>query len=138
MLAGCSNVKDPQFLKVEKFKIKNLGITQGTIGLNITYYNPNNFGVTIKETEADVYINSVLLGKFSQDSLVSVDKQSNFSIPISGTIPLNKVLQLDLNDLSNKEILIKADGTTKVGKLGIYVTKPVHYEGKHKLNEIKL
>ncbi len=138
IISGCTNVKDPEFLKIEKFRVKSFGITQGTIGLNVTYHNPNNFGVTIKETEAEVYVNSIHLGTFTQDSLISVEKKADFSIPISGTIPLDKFLQLNLKDLSNKEILIKAEGTTKVGKLGIYITKPVLYEGKHKLNDVRI
>lgn len=135
-LAGCTNIQQPEFRRIEKFRVKNIDLSQGTIGLNVTYYNPNTFGVTVKETEADLYINSVHVGKFTQDSTIGVNKTSEFSIPISGTVPLAELLQLKGN-LSNQEVSITADGTTKLGKLGVYVTKPFHYEGNFNPGMIK-
>ena len=135
-LGGCSNIKDPEFKRIDNFKIKSLGFQESVIGFNVTYYNPNNFGVTVKEAEANVYMDSILLGKFSQDSNVTVDKNSEFSIPLSGGIPLQTALKLNLQNLANRDIFLKADGSVKVGKAGIYISRPVHYQGIHRLDEI--
>jgi len=40
--------------------------------------------------------------------------------------------------LGRKDIFLKADGSVKVGKAGIYITRPVHYQGLHRLDEIRL
>ena len=137
ILSGCSKVKDPEFRRIDHFHVKSLGLEQTTIGFNVTYFNPNNFGVTVKETAADIYMDSVYLGKFVQDSTVSVNKNSEFSIPLFGAVTMKTALQMNFQDIGNRDILLKADGNVKVGKAGIFVTKAIHYQGKHRLSEIK-
>ena len=137
-LIGCKEIKDPEFRRVENLGIKNLGLLEATIGVNVTYYNPNGFGVTFKEAEADIYLDSTYLGKFIQDSSINVNREAEFSIPFSGTISMRTALNLDLESLSRRDVLLKAEGSAKVGKAGIYLNTPIHYQGKHRLEEIKL
>jgi LEA14-like dessication related protein len=137
ILASCAKVKDPEFRRLDHFHVKSLGLAQTTIGFNVTYFNPNNFGVTVKETAADIYMDSVYLGKFVQDSTISVNKNSEFSIPLTGAVAMKTALQMNFQNIGNRDILLRADGNVRVGKAGIFVTKPIHYQGKHKLGEIK-
>ena len=134
----CKEVKDPEFRSVENLGIRSLGLTRATIGFDVTYFNPNHFGVTVKEAEADIYLDSTYLGKFVQDSAVRVMKEAEFSIPFSGVISLRTALNLDLESLSKKNVLLKAEGSARVGKAGIYINTPIRYQGWHKLDEIKL
>src|SRR6476620_3389683 len=142
LLAGsfmsCKEVKDPEFRKVDEFGLRNLSLQDATVGFNVTYFNPNDFGVTVKEAEADIYLDSTYMGKFTQDTAIEVRKQSDFTIPFSGTVPLRKAMELNLESLSQKDILLKAEGNVKVGKAGIYVSRPIHYQGLHRLDEIQL
>ena len=137
-MAGCQKVKDPEFRRIENFKLRNLGFTDVTIGLHVTYFNPNNFKVTVKEAATDVYIDSVYLGKFSQDSLVRVGENAEFSIPLTGSIPLATALKMDFKEIETREILLQANGSVKVGKAGVYVNKDFNYKGSHKISELKL
>ncbi|MBO9683451.1 MAG: LEA type 2 family protein [Flavisolibacter sp.] len=136
LLAGCTNIKDPQFRRIDGFRLKNFGLQEAVIGFNVTYYNPNTFGVTVKEAGADVYLDTIYLGKFVQDSTVGVRKGSEFSIPLSGSVSFQKILNLDLQKLSQREVLLKANGSVKVGKAGIFITKPFNYQGNHRLEDI--
>ncbi|MBA2747119.1 MAG: hypothetical protein H0U44_12905 [Flavisolibacter sp.] len=138
LLSSCKDVKDPEFRRVDNFGIRKLRIQEATIGFEVTYFNPNNFGVNVKEAAADVYIDSVYLGKFIQERTVEVNKNAEFSIPFSGTIGFQKLLQLNLPNLLNKEVLLRADGSARVGKGGVYITRPIQYQGKHKLDEINI
>jgi len=138
IVSGCKEVKDPEFRKVDEFGLKNLSLMDATVGFNVTYFNPNDFGVTVKEAEADIYIDSTYMGKFVQDTAIEVRRQSDFTIPFSGTIPLRKAMELNLESLPQRDILLKADGNVKVGKAGIYVSRPIHYQGLHRLDEIQL
>jgi LEA14-like dessication related protein len=135
VFCSCTKVKDPEFRRVENFHLKNFGLQEAVIGFNVTYFNPNNFGVTVKEAEADIYLDSVYLGKFVQDSSISVKKNAEFSLPLSGSVALQTALKLNLQDLDKREVLLKADGNVKVGKAGIYVSKPFHYQGKHRIQD---
>jgi LEA14-like dessication related protein len=136
VLAGCTKMREPQFRRIDNFRLKNFGLQEVVIAFNVTYYNPNNFGVSVKEAGADVYLDTVYLGKFAQDSTVSVKKNSEFSIPLSGAVSFQTVLNMDLQELSQREVLLKANGSVKVGKAGIFITKPFNYQGKHRLEDI--
>ena len=135
---SCKDVKDPEFRRVDNFGVKKVSFQDATIGFEVTYYNPNNFGVNVKEAEADVYIDSLYIGKFAQEKLVDVNKEAEFSIPFTGKIPLQKALEFNFKDLSNREVLLKAEGSAKVGKAGVYISKPIKYEGRHRLDEINI
>ena len=135
---GCGDIKDPEFRRVENFGVKGLGLSHANIGFTITYYNPNGFGVTVKEAETNIYMDSIYLGKFTQDSAINVSKEAEFSIPFSGAIALRTALNLDLESLGRRDILLKADGSAKVGKAGIYINTPIHYQGWHRLDEIRM
>ncbi|MGZ4011694.1 MAG: hypothetical protein ACXVLF_12125, partial [Flavisolibacter sp.] len=56
LLAGCTRIQEPQFRKVGNFRLKNFGLQQAEIAFNVNYFNPNDFGVTVKEAAADVYL----------------------------------------------------------------------------------
>lgn len=136
VLSGCAKIQDPQFRRIDHFRLKNFGLQDAVIGFNVTYFNPNNFGVDVKQAEADIYIDSVYLGKFVQDSTVGVGKDAEFSLPLSGTVSLQTALKLNLQNISQRPILLKANGNVKVGKAGVYLNKPFHYEGRHRLQDI--
>jgi LEA14-like dessication related protein len=135
--ASCRKVEAPTFQRLNDFKIKKLGLQKADIGFSVTYFNPNNFGVAVKEAAIDVYIDSLYIGKFVQESDVSVDKKADFTVPLTGSIPVAKALQLNVEDFLNKEVGVKALGNVKVGKAGVFITRDFNYQGKHRLN-IKL
>ena len=137
-LTSCRKIQDPEFRRIDHLAVKNWSFQQATIGFSITYFNPNNFGVSVKEAEADVYLDSTYLGRLIQDSIVDVRGNSEFSIPFSGAISLQTALNMNLDSLVRKDVLLKAEGSVKVGKAGIYITRPIHYEGLHRLDEIRL
>lgn len=138
LFSGCAKIQDPQFRRIDHFRLKNFGLQDAVIGFNVTYFNPNNFGVNVKQAEADIYLDSVYLGKFVQDSTVEVAKDAEFSLPLSGTVSLQTALKLNLQNINQRPIFLKADGNVKVGKAGVYLTKPFHYEGHHRLQDIDI
>ncbi|MCU7549156.1 LEA type 2 family protein [Chitinophagaceae bacterium LB-8] len=139
LIASCGKVESPEFRKLDSFKVKKLDFQKADLGFNVTYFNPNNFGVSVKEAEIDIFVDSVYLGKFVQEQEIDVIKKSEFSLPLKGSVSIAKALQLNLNDITNRQVLVKANGAVKVGKAGIFITKPINYQGKHKvdLNLIK-
>ncbi len=116
------------------FGVKKLGLKETVVGLSVTFYNPNNFGVTVKEAAIDVYIDSLYLGKFVQPHAVSVRNKADLIIPMEGTIGFDKAVQFNIPGLIGKEVFIQAKGTVKVGKAGVFITKDFNYSGRHKLD----
>lgn len=136
LLMGCAEIKDPEFRRIENFRLKNLGLQEATIGFSLAYFNPNNFGVSVKEAAADIYVDTVYLGRFVQDSTISVGRNAEFFLPFSGNVALRKVLQLNLQELSQKEVLLRAEGKVKVGKAGIFVNRAISYQGRHRIEDL--
>jgi hypothetical protein len=134
LLSSCGKIQDPQFRRLEDFGIKSFGIEKIDLQFKVTYFNPNNFGVNVKEAGADFYIDSVYMGKFIQDQDVEVGRNTEFSVPFSGSVPVATALKLKLNDLANRELLVQANGSVKLGKAGVYITKPFAYSGKHRVD----
>ena len=131
---ACGKIKDPEFRRLESFGVKNFNPEKVDIGFKVTYFNPNNFSVSVKEAATEVYIDSVYMGKFIQDQVVEVGKQGEFSLPLSGSVPLATALKLKINDRSNRSLLVQATGSVKVGKAGVYITRPFTYSGQHKVD----
>lgn len=134
ILASCGKVEEPKFQRLDNFSIKKLELQQATIGFNAKFFNPNNFGVSVKEAAFDVYADSIYIGKFLQPEQVAVNPAAQFSIPMEGNIPWQKLLNSKLKDLAGKEVLLKANGAVKIGKGGVYITKNLNYEGMQKLD----
>ncbi|WP_158069958.1 NDR1/HIN1-like protein [Cnuella takakiae] len=134
LLIGCTKVKEPEFRRISDFKVKSLGLQEARIGISVVYFNPNGFGVNVKEGAVNVYFDSTYIGQFTQPTGVEVKKNAEFAIPLEGSVPIAKALKLKASDILNKEILVRADGSVRVGKGGIFVSKDIKYQGKHKLD----
>src|SRR5687767_8169607 len=134
VLASCGKIEEPQFKRIDGFGLKKLGIRESVIGFNLVFQNPNNFGLTVKEADINVYVDSVLLGKFNQPNETMVGKNAEFSIPLEGAIGIDKALQLNLPSLLGKEVLVKGEGTVRVGKGGVFINKAISYTGKHRID----
>lgn len=134
LLASCGKVQEPQFRRINNFGVKNVSLQDATVGLQITYFNPNNFGVAVKEADIDLYIDTVFVGKFLQPQQIAVAEDSEFSIPIEGKISWRKIAQSNLHKQAGKEVLVKAAGSVKVGKGGVFVNKAINYSGRHVLD----
>ena len=96
--------------------------------------SPNNFGVSVKEAVLDVYLDSAYLGKFTQPQVVAVDNKAEFAIPLEAKISLQNAMNLGLERKLGKEVSVRADGSVKVGKAGVFVTKDINYKGRHVLD----
>lgn len=134
LASSCGKVEEPEFRRLNNFGIRKLGLQESTVGFNAVYYNPNNFGVTVKEAALDVYLDSTYLGKFTQPQPVEVDNKAEFSIPLETTISFQKAMNMGLENKLGKEVLVRADGSVRIGKAGVFITKDIDYKGRHVLD----
>ena len=102
--------------------------------MDLVYFNPNNFGVDLKKVDCDIYVNQNYLGRYVLDTLIHIDKKSEFTLPSRMNVDMKNVFKNALAAIFNNEILITAKGTTRVGKGGIFVNYPFNYEGRHKID----
>jgi len=134
LASSCGKVEEPEFRRLNNFGIRKFGLQESTIGFNAVYFNPNDFGVSVKEAALDVFIDSTYIGKFIQPQVVDVANKAEFSIPLEATITLQNAMSLGLESKLGKEVLVRADGSVRIGKAGVYITKNIDYKGRHVLD----
>ncbi|MEO6328015.1 MAG: LEA type 2 family protein [Ginsengibacter sp.] len=102
--------------------------------LDLEYYNPNNFGLQLKRTELDIFLNNSFLGHSFSDSVINIPRRDTFLIPIKFTVDMHNLFKNAWNTLAGTDVLIKVNGKIKVGKANVFMSMPVNYEGTHKFS----
>ena len=134
LLMACSKPKEFEYRDVRNVKMNSLGFNQSSLSFEIVYYNPNQFGLDLRKVDSDVFLDSLFLGKFQLDTIMHIDRMSEFALPATIQLDMKNLLKHSASMLINKEVLIEARGTVKVGKGGIFKTVPFNYQSKQALN----
>jgi LEA14-like dessication related protein len=127
---SCSTPKALEYKTYQNFSINKLGFDKSTISMDLEYYNPNNYGLQLKKTDLDIFVNGNLLGHSSTDSLLNIPRRSNFLIPITFNVDMQNVFKNAYNAFIGKEVLIKLTGKIRIGKGNVFMSLPVDYESK--------
>ncbi len=130
LLTSCSVPKELEYRDFKNLTIEKMGFSSSAIKMDLIYYNPNNFGLELNRMDLDIFINNNYLGKTSQDYQISIPRREEFSIPIKIDVDMKNLLKNGFTTYLNSEVTIKVTGTIKVGKLNVFKSFPVNYEGK--------
>lgn len=122
---------------VKNMRLNTLTLNTSSVSMDLVFFNPNNYGVNLKNINCDISINSNYLGKFVLDTTMHIPKLMEFTVPAKIDVNMKEFLNSSINLLLENEVTIAAKGTTKVGKGGLYITIPFTYEGKQKINFFK-
>jgi len=129
LVASCRAPKDLVYQNIQNFRLKQDGM-QSQVCLDIRMYNPNSYGMKLKDADVDVFLNGRCLGKMQVDNGCAVPGLDTFAMPVMLNVDLKNVLPNALQLLMNSDVDIKLTGSIKAGKHGIYKKVPVSYEGK--------
>ena len=131
---SCSSPKELEYQDYKNFHLEKLGFSASRVTLDLQYYNPNNFGLQLKRTDLDIFINNTFLGHSASDTLINIPRRDTFLLPIKFDMDMKNVFKNAFNSLTGNEVLVKVTGKVKVGKANVYMSMPVNYEGKHKFS----
>ena len=134
ILFSCKKPQGFDYRDVRNIKVEKLGFDNTALKMDLVYFNPNNFGVTLKNVDCDIFVNNNFLGHYKLDTIMKIEKRSEFSLPSILQIDMKNVYKNALSVLLSKEIELNVKGASKVSKFGINVNVPFDYKGKHKLN----
>ncbi len=136
-MAGCANPHDFEYRDIKNVKIESFSFGSTTLSMDLVYYNPNGFGVDLRNVDCDVYVDNSYLGKFKLDTLMHIKRRSEFELPSRIMVDMNTIMKNGANLLFSHEVLVSVKGTTRVGKAGLFRTVPFNYEGRHTLSLFK-
>lgn len=130
-LAACATPKPLEYRSFKNFQIDKIGFSSSSLKIDLVYFNPNNYGLQVKNTDIDIFINDVFLGHTSQVYQISIPKNDEFFIPITVNLDMKNMLQNSLNAFFSNQVKVNIRGTFKVGKSNTFISFPINYEGNH-------
>jgi LEA14-like dessication related protein len=117
LLVSCGPPKALEYRDFKNFTIQKLGFSSSSVKMDLVYFNPNNYGLQLKRTDLDIYINDILMGHTSQEYQITIPKKEEFSIPLQS-----------LSVMMKKQVMVKLTGSVKVGKANVFISFPVNYQ----------
>lgn len=138
IIPSCTKPKDLEFIDVQDFRIVKFGLSESVVGLNVRFYNPNKQRVKLKDVSTKVYANSTYLGDTFMDSTITVPRRDTFSIPLFMNVKTGSTISRIMQSVVDSTVNIKVDGSVKMGKAGVFVNYPIHYEHAQKLSDLNL
>jgi LEA14-like dessication related protein len=129
-ICSCSSPKELEYQSFHNFSIQKLGFNNSTVSLNIVYYNPNNFGMQLRNSDMDIYVDGSMLGHSSFDTLIRIPRRDTFTLPVKFDVNMENIYKNAWSALTGKEVTVKLTGKIRVGKANVFMSFPVNYETK--------
>lgn len=142
LLSNCTVSSEPDFVKMDDYKILKLNRQEVHLGTNAYFFNPNDVGCEVVKTEVKVLVNGLHVSDVNQTKVIELDANNEFYIPMKVSIPLEKISK-DKNGilgglaatLIQKNISVEYDGFVTLRKAGIEFD--IEIVGKEMLKDFK-
>jgi|SRR5687768_13429907 len=134
---GSGSIKEPEYRDIRDVRLINVGLLQTTAGVDLIYYNPNNFGVQLNEVRGDVYIDNHYLGRFTIDEKVDVGKRKEFIVPAIIKLDNIGAIKNQRELWKKKEAMVRIEGSARVKRSGIGISVPIRYEGMQNIERFR-
>lgn len=134
IMTSCREPKELEYRDFKNLSSEKLGFSSSTFKIDLVYYNPNNFGLQLKRTDLDIFIDSNYLGHTAQDYQINIPKRGEFTLPLSIEVDMKNAYKNAIPALFGKEVLVRVVGKVKLGKANVYKNFNVNYEGKQKFS----
>ena len=140
LFSACTFTEKPEFLRIENLKANKVSLTNINITSDAVFFNPNDIGYEVVESNIDVFINDKLIGKAKQIETINIDRKGNFSLPLEINYSPQEILK-DSKDLFSsilfnvltQKIDLTFKGNIKLQKAGIPIEIPLEYKHTLKL-----
>ena len=129
-ILSCSAPKALEYKTYHNFSVEKLGFNTSAIKLDLEYYNPNNFGMQLKNSDLDIFIDGNLLGHSSFDTLIRIPRRDTFLLPVKFDVEMQTIFKNAWSTIIGKEVVVRLTGKLRIGKANLFMTLPVNYESK--------
>ena len=139
LLVACktSKIQEPEYREIRSVRIMDVDLLHTTAGLDLVYYNPNDFGVQLNEARGDVYIDGKHLGRFGINDKVQVRKRTEFVVPAMIRLDNISAIKNHRDIWNKKEAVIRIEGVARVKRSGYVKDVPIRYEGKQNIERLR-
>lgn len=134
LLPSCRAPKELEYRDFKNLTVTNVGFSSSTLKMDLVYFNPNGFGMQLKTTELDIFIEGNYLGHTVQQTGINIPRKAVFDLPVTVDVDMKNIFKNVFTGLFKTEVMVKITGYVKVGKANIYMNVPVNYEGKQQFS----
>jgi LEA14-like dessication related protein len=121
------DVREPEFRDIGDVRLIETGVLKTTVGANMIYYNPNNFGIKLSAARGDVYVDNAFFGSFVLNQEIQVKRGAEFVLPVTIKIDNIGAIKNHTEIYKQKEALVRIEGRAFVRKSGISKEIPIRY-----------
>ncbi len=134
VLVSCGSPKSFEFKGVKSFKIEKASLKQNILNAQVEYFNPNNFELSLKKIDCDIFVNDQKLTHYALDTVLVIPASSNFVVPAKMEIELANILKHSVDVMFNKPLKFTIQGNATLSK-GIFTkTVPINFTTTKTLN----
>ncbi len=133
-LFSCRQIVAPEYVGVENLQLGANSFTNTTLLADVQLYNPNRSNLTFKSGSLDIFVDNRKLGHTELDSTIYIPRLDTFSIPLVVKLDISNVIGNALSMGLKDSVLVRLTGKIRVGRSGVFITRPVNYEQKEKLD----
>jgi LEA14-like dessication related protein len=140
IFSSCKNARDvsePEFRDIGDVRLIETGVFKTTVGANMIYYNPNNFGIQLSAARGDVYVDNAYFGSFVLNQETQVKRRSEFILPVTIKIDNIGAIKNHTDIYKKKEALVRIEGLAFVRKSGFSKEIPIRYEQKQDMDRLR-
>jgi len=140
LLTSCKTYKDvqePEFRDVQNVRLVDVGLLQTKAGVDLIYYNPNNYGVTLSSARGDLYLDNKYIGRFELANKVTVKRRGEFTIPAIFKLDNISAIMNQKDIYKRKDILVRIEGTARLTKTGFSREIPIKYERMESVDKLR-
>jgi LEA14-like dessication related protein len=134
VLASCADPKSFEFKGIKSVNIEKASFKKNVLNAQLEYYNPNNFNLTLRKIDCDVFVNDQKFTHYALDTALVIPSMANFIVPAKMEIELANILKHSVDIIYNKPMKITIVGSATLSK-GIFTkTIPVNFTTVKSLN----
>lgn len=128
LFTACEPPKEPQFKDFKNLKFSGISGNKIKLTGEAIFNNPNVFGITLTNTDLDVYLDNEKSGHVLQKNSIAVPANANFSVPVNVDVETKNLLGKAFSLLTKKDIKVRFNGYITVKALELDIKVPVNYE----------
>ena len=138
-LASCktADLKEPEYRDIRNARLIEAGLLQSTAGIDLVYYNPNNYSVNVSQARGEVYIDNKYVGRLELAEKVSVKKNAEFVLPALIKLDNVSVIKNQSDIYNRKEVLLRIEGMATLNKSGFSKELPFKYEKTESVDKLR-
>ena len=106
LFPSCITIQPVEVIDVDNFQLKEV-FTKPSVQFDVTIYNPNNFGLTLKEFKSTAFLGDKMVTDIFIERKVQIGANSNISIPFQTSPSLSTITGILLSRNASNDLKIE-------------------------------